>query len=226
MATVPGLMQRIAGKSIPMEKFAARKAQKYAAQGGRLLLPAFEVGYVCLIYPHTPRDVLINVMLPRIEGAVQELKRCREKEGEYMQEYKKRGAKSNGYWDDYALVHFLKGVCLRFVAFPDPLSNHANEPNPMPEAVEQAKNCFETVLEHGARIEIDHYLVYVTHYELARLYARMGDLAEAKRHLELVLSGKPLETNVQSRKGKYSMESAIALRAHAALDGLEQGKLL
>lgn len=73
----------------------------------------------------------------------------------------------------------------------------------------------------------------------------MGDPAEAKRHLELVLSGKPLETNVQSRKGtwpvslplvqfrvlttrigKYSMENAIALRAHAALDGLEQGKLL
>jgi hypothetical protein len=118
MATVPGLMQRIAGKSIPMEKFAARKAQKYAAQGGRLLLPSFELGYVFLIYPRAPRDVLINVILPRIEGAVQELKRCRGKEGEYMQEYKRRGAKSNGYWDDYALAHFLKGVCLRFVAFP------------------------------------------------------------------------------------------------------------
>jgi hypothetical protein len=33
----------------------------------------------------------------------------------------------------------------------------------------------------------------------------MGDLAEAKRHLELVLSGKPLETNVQSRKGTWPM---------------------
>lgn len=118
MATLPGLMQRIAGKSIPMEKFAARKAQKYAAQGGRLLLPVFEFGYVCLMYPRAPRDVLINGMLPRIEGAIQELKHCQGKEGQYMQEYKKRGAKSNGYWDDYALAHFLKGVCLRFVAFP------------------------------------------------------------------------------------------------------------
>jgi len=118
MATVPGLMQRIAGKSIPMEKFAARKAQKYAAQGGRLLLPVFELGYVFLIYPRAPRDVLINDILPRIEAAVQELKRCRGKEGEYMQEYKKKGAKSNGYWDDHALTHFLKGLCLRFVAFP------------------------------------------------------------------------------------------------------------
>ena len=118
MATVPGLMQRIAGKSIPMEKFAARKAQKYAAQGGRLLLPVFELGYVMLIYARAPREVLTDLMLPRIEGTVQELKRCEGKEGEYMQEYKKKGAKSNGYWDDWALAHFLKGVCLRFVAYP------------------------------------------------------------------------------------------------------------
>jgi hypothetical protein len=32
----------------------------------------------------------------------------------------------------------------------------------MPEATEQAKDCFETVLEHGPKIEIDHYLVYTT----------------------------------------------------------------
>lgn len=24
----------------------------------------------------------------------------------------------NGYWDDYCLAHFLKGVCLRYVEFP------------------------------------------------------------------------------------------------------------
>jgi hypothetical protein len=44
----------------------------------------------------------------------------------------------------------------------DPVSSHANELNPIPEAVEQAKACLETVLEHGPKIEIDHYLVYTT----------------------------------------------------------------
>ena len=34
------LKQRIAGKSIPMEKFVARKARKYFEQGERLVLPA------------------------------------------------------------------------------------------------------------------------------------------------------------------------------------------
>ena len=39
MTEVPKLRQRIAGKSIPLEKFVARKARKCEAQGGRLLLP-------------------------------------------------------------------------------------------------------------------------------------------------------------------------------------------
>jgi len=34
-----------------------------------------------------------------------------------MQDYKKRIVKINGYWDDYSLAHFLRSVCLRFVAF-------------------------------------------------------------------------------------------------------------
>ena len=35
--------QRIAGKSIPIEKYCVRKAEKYFNNGGRLVLPAFEL---------------------------------------------------------------------------------------------------------------------------------------------------------------------------------------
>lgn len=40
MQNVPGLKQRIAGKSIPIEKFVCKKSEKFLAQGNRLLLPA------------------------------------------------------------------------------------------------------------------------------------------------------------------------------------------
>jgi hypothetical protein len=46
MTEVPKLRQRIAGKSIPLEKFVARKERKCETQGGRLLLPALELAYI------------------------------------------------------------------------------------------------------------------------------------------------------------------------------------
>ena len=46
MTAVPGLKQRIAGKSLPMEKYAIRKAERFLKQGGRLTLPGLELIYL------------------------------------------------------------------------------------------------------------------------------------------------------------------------------------
>ena len=46
MKSVPSMMQRIAGKSLPIEKFAARKVKRYLAQHNRLVLPGYELMYV------------------------------------------------------------------------------------------------------------------------------------------------------------------------------------
>jgi len=46
MDNLPRWKQRIAGKSLPMEKFAVRKAERFSKQGGRLMLPALELIYV------------------------------------------------------------------------------------------------------------------------------------------------------------------------------------
>jgi len=51
MEKVLGLRQKIAGMSIPLEKFVARKAPKFKPQG-RLALPVLELAY---LFSHTPR---------------------------------------------------------------------------------------------------------------------------------------------------------------------------
>lgn len=46
MGTLPDFKQRIAGKSLPAEKFVIGKSKTYQEQGGRLLLPGYELLYL------------------------------------------------------------------------------------------------------------------------------------------------------------------------------------
>ncbi|KAJ7875576.1 hypothetical protein B0H14DRAFT_2715695 [Mycena olivaceomarginata] len=218
MERVPGLRQKIAGKSIPLEKFVARKARKFLAQDNRLALPALEVSYVFLGIAHAPRRVVEDQMLPSVRALLATLA-----------DTDNEKAKKNGYWDDYCLARFLEGVCLRYVAFPDP--DAVLDPAEVPrmsrdEAAAGAKAAFEAVFEHGPKIELDHHLVYHSHYELGRLVACLGDEAEARRQFELVLSGKYLEVGPSGKKvGKYSMENALHMRTQAAVEALHQKRL-
>jgi len=43
---VPKYKQRIAGKSLPMEKFAVKKSQRFFSQNNRLFMPAIELLYL------------------------------------------------------------------------------------------------------------------------------------------------------------------------------------
>ena len=53
---------------------------------------------------------------------------------------------------------------------------------------------------------------FITHkpnfadFELGRLRACMGDEPDARKHFEMILSGKVPEVNAAGRKGKYSLE--------------------
>ena len=110
MTEVPKLRQRIAGKSIPLEKFVARKARKCEAQGGRLLLPALELAYILHTVSRAPRSVIAEQMLPLVEAALIELKR-------YERSPEKYG-KGSEFWDDWCLARHLEGACLRYIAYP------------------------------------------------------------------------------------------------------------
>ncbi|CAO1636996.1 unnamed protein product [Sympodiomycopsis kandeliae] len=213
-AKVPGLMQRIAGKSIPMEKFVARKAHKFNTQG-RLLLPALEFSYIYHCLSNAPRYALLDEQLVMVSDALSAL--------EEVSDPSQYHSGADEYWDDFCLAHFLRGVSLRYIAHPEPHAKVDPEESDIPEeeANEQAELSFKTVLEHGHKISTDHYIIYFSHYELGRLYGNTARKSDAKRELELVLSGKMLEDKGQ-RKGnhKYGMQNMALLRSNGALNAL------
>ncbi|KIM74729.1 hypothetical protein PILCRDRAFT_827932 [Piloderma croceum F 1598] len=214
MEKVPGLRQKIAGKSIPLEKFVARKARKFQSQG-RLALPVLELAYLFLGIAHAPRAIVADKMLPRVNRLLTELKRHEMDPKQY-----ERG---QGYYDDLCLGRFLEGVCCRYIAYPDPdaiVDQNDNCLISKTEAVARAKAAFEVVFTNGPKIELEHHLVYHAHYELGRLLSREGDEEAARTQFDLVLSGKSLEATTHGRKGKYSMEQALHMRTHAAIDAL------
>ncbi|KAG9310772.1 hypothetical protein JVU11DRAFT_8621 [Chiua virens] len=244
MSSVSGLRQRIAGKSIPLEKFAARKARKYLAQNNRLILPALELAYVFAAIAHAPRQVVLERMIPHIHEALEELGVLQmngvngdatpgaKKNKIVEKNHTKARGKAEvrvGFWDDLCLAWFLEGICWRFVAYPEP-DAEVDADEKILVSVEQARqsaeSAFKRVFENGPKIELDHYIVYYAHFEYGRLLARSGDKESAKAQFDMILSGKPLEVNAAGRKGKYSLENALHIRAHAAVDALDQNRLL
>ncbi|UZJ52370.1 hypothetical protein CBS101457_001690 [Exobasidium rhododendri] len=203
---VPDKMQRIAGKSIPMEKYCARKAKKFIAQG-RLLLPAIEFSYIYHCLTNAPRYSLCDNQLGDISEAIQDIN-----EVEDPSQYH---SGADEYWDDYCLAHFLRGVTLRYIAYPEKHAKVDPEQSPIPvqEAAEQAEISLRNVIDSSHRLSLDHYLCYFAHYELGRLRANQGKTEEAKEEFNLILSGKKL----LSHKGKASLANMVLLRSNGAL---------
>ena len=103
MESVPGLKQRIAGKSLPMEKFAIRKAERWLAQGGRLTLPGLELVYLwngfVVLGQHFNMVERYYVMVE------EELASLQGRGGKFALE-------------DECLLLLLKGVCLKYMSAP------------------------------------------------------------------------------------------------------------
>lgn len=211
-SSVPDKMQRIAGKSIPMEKFCARKAKKYNQQQ-RLLLPGLEFSYIYHCFTNAPAYSLCDNQLVDISEALQEINQVQDPSEYYS------GA--DEYWDDYCLAHFLRGVTLRYIAYPEKHAklNESENPIPQNEAAEQAEISLRNVIESSHRLSLDHYLCYFAHYELGRLYASQGNTSEAREHYDMIMSGKTLEATTKG-KGKYSMQNMCTLRTNGALSVL------
>lgn len=209
MKEIPSLVHKIAGKSIPLEKFVSRKARKFQQQKGRLLLPALEFSYLLLGIDHAPPSVIEQTILPSVHAALANVEANKGRPG---------------FWDDLCLTRLVEGVCYRFIAYPD---EHAERgvteiDTRIPSAASRAESALFTVIEIGQNLELDHYILYNAHYELGRLLIAEKKIDEGRKHLQRVISGKRLEKSASTRKGKYSLESTLILHATAALEAIDE----
>eukprot|EP00118_Oscarella_pearsei_P014158 m.119538 g.119538 ORF g.119538 m.119538 type:complete len:461 (+) comp37699_c0_seq10:77-1459(+) len=97
MKSVPKYKQRIAGKSIPVEKFAVYKSEKCLARGTKLMLPGLELVYVWngfLSLRNSPE--LLSLVLVELDRAFA-----------FSQQ------SDHKVLDDFCLIQLLRGVSLR-----------------------------------------------------------------------------------------------------------------
>jgi len=215
MRSVPDLMQRIAAKSIPVEKFVARKSKKFVQQGNRLVCPGIELAYFLNALGMAPRLALFEHHLDNVSTVLSDLHKCKDPS--------KWGNSPDEFWDDYCLAHLMKGIILRFIAFPESHTQPRPKMSPIPkeDAAEQAEISFRNIFKHGKDIVYDHQIVYFAHYELGRLYDFTSDTKNAKEQYTLVMDRpKDMELSSKRGKGKVSMQNMAILRVNAALDAL------
>jgi hypothetical protein len=105
MRNVPVYKQRIAGKSLPMEKFACKKSARFFAQQRQLIVPAIELMYVWNMFRILGKHFyLIDGIYKIIEKTLSGLEGRTE-----MAKYEA---------DNRALLLLLQGACLRQMKSP------------------------------------------------------------------------------------------------------------
>ncbi|XP_037545964.1 tetratricopeptide repeat protein 39B-like [Nematolebias whitei] len=147
---VDGLRIRLAGKSIPTEKFAAKKAQRFSSLNpGKLIVPALEMMYVWNGFKVVgKRPELTENILSTLEKAEERLR--------------KDPSPSEFHLDDLCVVQLLKGLCLTQLGH-----------------LVQAELCLRYVISSDKNIKHDTYLVPYAMYELGLLYRQKGDVQTA-----------------------------------------------
>jgi hypothetical protein len=75
-----------------------------------------EMTYIFQGIAEAPRSIIAEKMLPEIDTVISELHKF--DDGDERAKESKYSKGKGGYWDDYCLAMFLRGVCLRYVAYP------------------------------------------------------------------------------------------------------------
>lgn len=154
MREVPKYKQRIAGKSLPMEKFVIKRADRFFAQQQSLVLPCIELMFLWNSFKVLGKHFeLADNVYRLVDGALQHLNA--------------QPTKQRYDTDNRAMILLLKGAVLRQMKSPL-----------------QALQCLETVIGMHRDIKEDTYVVPYAIVELALLYESQGKRENAIAALE------------------------------------------
>ncbi|KAG2180137.1 hypothetical protein INT43_003925 [Umbelopsis isabellina] len=204
MQLVPKKTQKIAGRSIPVEKYVARKARKFLLQQNYLLLPDLEILSFNNVYECMPQDIL-EFKLKVLNDTIKELDdKIESSEDQY-----------DNIYDDYCLVHYLRGIVTRLLAYLPSTSEERRT-----ELLELHQYSMEATFENAPQIRLDHWIYYFAKFEQACVSLKEGEYALAKKDLQAVLKAPEKGYNVGTGPGakhKYSMENVLLFKCHNAL---------
>ncbi|KAJ2319827.1 hypothetical protein GGI00_006339, partial [Coemansia sp. RSA 2681] len=189
MEAVPLLKRKVAGKSIPVEKFVIRKASKFQQQDQFLLRPGLELLHVWNLYSKMPHARLL-ILRDEVDAEIARLP-------------SKQAYRHQFYYDDLAVLLITKGCVLRELAHPTFASSTDTKqesvledgvPLPsLPELAPLAADSFLRLLRLVPLIERDHYLGVLARFQLGNLYLSSHEATDwARTHWKCILSGKPL----------------------------------
>ena len=107
MHKVPSLKLRVAGKSLPMEKFAISKAERFLEQENYLILPVLEIIYVWNLFDIFGKS---EIMTKKVDELIDQ---CLENNIELGKD-----TTHQFYNENFALCKLLKGKCFKFMGLP------------------------------------------------------------------------------------------------------------
>lgn len=211
---VPELRIRFAGKTIPAEKFAITRSDKFCEQNNRLTLPALEFLYIWNIFvtlKNSPEQVekllfridteivyIINNFKAEATATTNGTETKVNESTNDTNEYANEETNDNNvvdndqvnHWnDDLGLCWLLKGMCLKYL-----------------DRLEDAEENFMKVIEHESKFVVDTFLVPHTAMELALLKLTKGNFEESKRWIKLA----------RNNYTGYLLETMVHFRLHAA----------
>lgn len=178
---VPQYKQRIAGKSLPMEKFTIKKADRFFAEKKSLVLPAIELMYLWNAFRILGKHFhLADNVFKLIEKSERELD--------------ERHDRSKYDVENRALILLLKGACLRQMKSPLQALQYVSwndfrffcflRYSRIDHSVSFLFRCLEGVLKLHKEIKEDEYLVPYAIVEIAWLYIDEGRIENAIAALE------------------------------------------